>query len=356
MREPEDLSQSLVERLPPQGYRHIVITVPNKMGLRKRFLQDPSLHRQMGRLIHRTLSAWLANQTPCPGNGDEKGRALPGIIMATQSFGDELNTHPHFHLLVSNGVFTQVGDFHSLGTWDQASLQERIRQAVTRSLVARQLLQPQSAETLLSWPLEKSGFSLFIGPSMALPGESEDVQRVLRYILRSSFPLNRIAYDERTAQVEYRSVKGRFKKWSHAVDFLADFSQHIPKPHQHQVCYAGAFANTLQMLSVPKNGPEAVATPTPTPQSRRTKWAALILRTWQVDPELCPKCRQKMTRGKTIFERAELNKILKALRIGDYPKRHRSPPPPEDEESAREPDSEDTHSQVPPDWDDWAAA
>ena len=52
------------------------------------------------------------------------------------------------------------------------------------------------------------------------------------------------------------------------MDFLADFSQHIPKPHEHQVCYAGAFANTLQMLSVPKNGPEAVATPTPTPQSR----------------------------------------------------------------------------------------
>jgi hypothetical protein len=75
-----------------------------------------------------------------------------------------------------------------------------------------------------------------------------------------------------------------------------------------------------------------------------------------VDPELCPKCHQKMTRGKTIFERAELNKILKALRIGDYPKRHRSPPPPEDEESAREPDSDDNHSQVPPDWDDWDAA
>ena len=122
------------------------------------------------------------------------------------------------------------------------------------------------------------------------------------------------------------------------------------------VCYAGAFANTLQMLSVPKNGPEAVATPTPTPQSRRTKWAALILRTWQVDPELCPKCRQKMTRGKTIFERAELNKILKALRIGDYPKRHRSPPPPEDDASMHEPDFDDNHSQVPPDWDDWAAA
>ena len=238
-RRAEDLSQSLVERLPPHGYRHIVITLPKKMGLRKRFLQDPTLYRQIGRLIHRTLSAWMANQNRCHGRGDEKERALPGIIMATQSFGDELNTHPHFHLLVSNGVFTPEGDFHSLGTWDQASLQERIRQAVTRSLVARQLLQAQSAETLLSWPLEKSGFSLFIGPSMDLPGESEDIQRVLRYILRSSFPLNRISYDEKTAQVEYRSVKGRFKKWSHAVDFLADFSQHIPKPHQHQVCYAG---------------------------------------------------------------------------------------------------------------------
>ena len=222
--------------------------------------------------------------------------------------------------------------------------------------MARKLLQPQSAETLLSWPLEKSGFSLFVGASMALPQDSEDIKRVLRYILRSTFPLNRITYDEKTARVEYRSVKGNFKVWSHAVAFLADFCQHIPKPHQHQITYAGAFANSLQMLSASKNEPEEVDTPEPKPKSRWTKWAALILRTWQVDPELCPKCREKMTRGKTIFERVELNRILKALGVGDYPKRHRSPPPPEDDASMHEPDFDDNHSQVPPDWDDWDAA
>jgi hypothetical protein len=224
---------------------------------------------------------------------------------------------------------------------------------------------------MLSWPIERSGFSVFVGQSLALPEEAEDIRRILRYILRSSFPLNRLTYDEKTARVDFRTTKGRFKSWPHAVQFLAALSQHIPKPRQHLVVYAGYFSNALGKLSVKPESQESGMEKSDKPKSRWTRWAALVLRTWQVDPELCPRCRKTMTRGKTIFERVELKRLLAGLRVGDYPTRPRSPPPPEDEDSssplfsdpgpecegdcgAESPD--DNHSQEPPNWDDWVAA
>jgi len=291
---------------------------------------------------------------------------MPGIIMATQSFGDELKPHAHYHLLVSDGVFFPEGEFYSL-SWDETELRERIRQAVTRSLVARKLLREETAQVLLSWPIERSGFSVFVGPSLTLPEEAEDIRRILRYILRSSFPLNRLTYDEKTARVDFRTPKGRFKSWPHAVQFLASLSQHIPKPRQHLVVYAGFFANALRKLSVKKESQETGTTQPDKPKNRWTRWAALVLRTWQVDPELCPRCGKTMTRGKTIFEKVELKRLLAGLGIGAYPKRPRSPPPSEEEDpstpglSEREDpcgaeSSEERYSQVPPNWEDWEAA
>ena len=78
------------------------------------------------------------------------------------------------------------------------------------------------------------------------------------------------------------------------MEFLADFVQHIPKPRQHIVTYAGYFANALHKLTPPK-----VETQASKAKNSRTRWAALILRTWQVDPELCPRCRKPMARSKT---------------------------------------------------------
>ena len=61
-RRAEVLSHSLAEKLPEGDYRHLVVTLPKKVGLRKRFQLDTGLHRQIGRLIHRVLTRWMAPQ------------------------------------------------------------------------------------------------------------------------------------------------------------------------------------------------------------------------------------------------------------------------------------------------------
>ena len=83
-----DCENSLAEKLPEGDYRHLVVTLPKKMGLRKRFQLDTRLHRQIGRLVQRVINRWMAKQIGCHRNRrEERDQAKPAIIMAVQSFG-----------------------------------------------------------------------------------------------------------------------------------------------------------------------------------------------------------------------------------------------------------------------------
>ena len=103
------MSERLLERLPQVTYRHVVITMPKKMGLRKRFQQHRRLYRQTARLLHRLLCRWLPAQVGCHRNRrDERAKALPGVIMAVQTFGAGQRAIwcSYDTLLCQNGVFS----------------------------------------------------------------------------------------------------------------------------------------------------------------------------------------------------------------------------------------------------------
>ena len=319
-RRAEDVSQSLVE-LPSVAYRHVVVTVPIKMGLRKRFRSDRRLLRAVARLIQRVLCRWMPQQLGCHRNRrGERDRALPGIILAQQTFGKGLKSHPHWHLLVSDGCFFPDGTFWPQGYWDVEGLHDVLRTAILKSLVARCCLTPESAAELGSWPRERSGFSAFVGPELQLPEQEEDVGRVLRYILRTALPLKRLRYHEATARVELLTARGGVEKsWDHAVDFLADFCQHIPKARQHQVSYAGHFANALSKLKPKPRTESDEGVPAGPSGGKSSRWAALVLRTWAVDPELCPRCGNTMKRSRPLRDQTELERLLNNLNIGKYP-------------------------------------
>ena len=148
--------------------------------------------------------------------------------------------------------------------------------------------------------------------------------------------------------MSYRASNGSIKTWSHALDYIAALVQHIPKARQQTVSYHGWFANPTGHLS-PK--PEKQADESA--PKRRGRWAARVLRVWQVDPELCPRCGKLMRRSRAVFERAELLRLLKALGRFGYPARPppRPPEPLEPEISYDEP-SPDECSQIPEHWDE----
>ena len=188
------------------------MTLPKKMGLRKRFQLNPRLPRQIGRFLQRVLTRRTAAQSGCHRNRrDQREKARPGMITAVQSFGAGLKTHVHDHILITDGIW--------FPDWDQASLLGQLRHSILKSLVARGWLQAETANLNESWPLERSGFSAFLGDPIGQPGDRPRLQRVLNDILRPALPLKHLSYVESTGEVRYSPPRAAPKVWEHVYDF-----------------------------------------------------------------------------------------------------------------------------------------
>jgi hypothetical protein len=87
------------------------------------------------------------------------GSALtPGVIAAIQTFGDRINLHVHLHFLATEGGVNEAGVFHKIPRIDDSRLAEIFAREVLAMLVRKELLSPEWAERILSWP--HSGFNV----------------------------------------------------------------------------------------------------------------------------------------------------------------------------------------------------
>ena len=361
-RRAEEVAANLVERLPATALRHLVVTIPRKAGLRLRIFEDPKLFRKLAQIIVRVLRRQMVRQLSVyPDRKKELLKvAKPGILMTQHSFSSDLSFHPHWHVIVSDGVFTPEGDFIPLWNWDTQALLEDLRTSILRAFVRWSKLSPEMARNLQEWELERSGFSCFLSPAIA-ENDKEGLGRLIRYLFRSPVSYRQLSYDEATGMVRCRSKRGGHREW-HATEFLAVLAQHVPRPRQHVVTYAGHYANAAGNLNLePKKDDEKEASDDAkgTHGFHRYSWAELLALVWRVDPLECPKCGERMERGRTM-RGEELREFLKSINRLGYPPR---PPPvpiaghgPQEslEDPFIEPDSSqftDDTNQVPPDWD-----
>jgi Transposase zinc-binding domain/Putative transposase len=276
-RKAEEAAANLIERLSQVDHRHIVITIPRKAGLRLRILQDPRLFRKIARIIVRVLRRQMVRQVSMNrARKNELQKVLkPGILMCQHSFASDLSFHPHWHLIVSDGVFAPDGNFYHLWNWNVEGILEDLRSSILKAFVGWSKLSPEVAAKLGSWESDRSGFSCFV-TQQTIADDRQGLGRLIRYLFRSPCSYRQLSYDESTGKVRCRSKRGGHKEW-HATEFLAVLSQHVPKPRQHLVTYAGHYANAAGNLKSkePEAKPE---TETQTirqagPGFRRYSWA-----------------------------------------------------------------------------------
>ena len=99
-----DTAAHLVDRvLPVANYRQWVLTF--SWELRLTLAMNRALLSEMLRIFMLTLFAW----------NRKRGRSLgirgeTGAVTFIQRFGGALNTNPHFHSIVPDGLFAEGGD------------------------------------------------------------------------------------------------------------------------------------------------------------------------------------------------------------------------------------------------------
>ncbi len=107
-------------------HRHLVLSIPKI--LRRYFLYNRKLLSQLSRCGWQSLKTYFKSSTLDP-------KALPGAIIAIQTFGDFLGFNPHLHILISDGCFHENGMFTVSPAIDTKALVQIFRHKVFKMFI-----------------------------------------------------------------------------------------------------------------------------------------------------------------------------------------------------------------------------
>lgn len=262
---------------------------------------------------------------------------VPGMAATVQTFGELAHWHPHVHAIVTEGVFTTDCGFVALPALASEPFLKLWEHEVFRLLLDEGKIAPETVEQMRSW--KHSGFS--VDRSVLIgAGDADAIERLVQYIARCPFSLDRIVKVTPTGQVVYRAEHQDCRKFPDPdsddlrsgisrnfqifdpMDFLAEVTQHIPETGEHTIRYYGWYSNKsrgmrAKVLSASEDIPFAIADEeedTPFQKLCRSRWAALIKKVYETDPLKCPKCGGQMRIIAFLEKKDQPDVIEKILR------------------------------------------
>jgi Putative transposase len=262
---------------------------------------------------------------PCPKiRGCDRERAYTRRHCGHPDVRDRINFHPHLHFLVTEGGMDEAavspvlmnmsaGVFHEIPRIDDARLTEIFAREVLSFLVGRELLSPEWAERILSWP--HTGFNVH---SLVRTKTKIEAERVGKYMIRPLLALERLSFLEPDGKVGYRhGENGAKQETMDYPEFIARVTSHIPDKGQVMVRYYGLYANAHRG-KVKKASLSASALRVAEEKFRRIPskgWAEMIRKVYEVDPMVCPKCGSRMKVVAFLTAHAVIDRIIDHLQM-----------------------------------------
>jgi hypothetical protein len=194
------------------------------------------------------------------------------------------------------------------------------QEAVFALYLAEGKIEPEVVQNMRTWDGHRraamvDGFS--VDQSVLLvAGDRSGIERLIQYMVRCPFSLSRLVKVTDTGQVVYKAEKQACQAFPDQngdgikpgasrnfqilspLDFLAEFTQHIPPKGCHTIRYFGFYSNKSRGIrkkagegAVPSSAGNACdATPARCSQT----WAMLIKRVYEIDPMVCSQCGGEM--------------------------------------------------------------
>jgi hypothetical protein len=287
--------------------------------------------------------------------GEAGPHAVPGVVASIQTFGSFANFHPHIHALVTEGVFALDGTFHAVAWPPSSVLEEAFRGLLLAALRRAGRLSESFLDSLLAW--RHSGFSVH-GEQRLEASEGAGLERLARYVTRPALAVDavKLRADGRVdvaTPPDPRTGAGALVL--DPLDFVHAVVTQIPDARKHLVRYYGAYSHrsrgrrraveaaapevgALAGPGVPPPSPPGPATPAArapaepgSPEARRrSAWARVLKKVFEVDPLLCPRCKTQMLVVAWITDPAVIDRILAYRRQAglESPFDARGPPAP----------------------------
>ena len=297
----EWLCQEVLKAVP---HRHFVFSIPKI--LRRYFLYDRKLLSDLSRCGWESLKEFFKETVP-------ENAAVPGAVIAIQTFGDFLRFNPHLHVLCSDGCFSGEGMFRVAPRFETKHIESIFRHKVFKMLLSKDKITEDLVELLMSW--RHSGFSVFSGPRIQ-PRDEEAMENLARYIIRASFSQERMTCIPEESKVIYRSKDDKKEMDFDALEWIAAMCSHVPNKGEQMVRYYGFYSNVSRGKRKNQDQDDLIPSilePDGSSSEYRKNWARLIQKIYEVDPLTCPKCSGKMKVISVLEDEDVIKKILKHL-------------------------------------------
>jgi hypothetical protein len=224
------------EVLAPVPHRHVVLTMPRL--LRGIFRKRRELLLDLSQCAAEALSEYM--------RGHLGAQTRPGIVVSITTSGDLIQWHPHGHLLLSDGAFSDDGAFHPLETWDGEAVMKLCERLLAR-LIERHAISEELAQKLLKW--RHPGFSAHIGESIPFE-DKKAIEDVASYLVKAPLSLKKLVYLDGQKAVVYRSKKnpalGRNFEAMDPLEWLARLADHIPDAGRHRTHLYGFYSSRVR--------------------------------------------------------------------------------------------------------------
>jgi hypothetical protein len=313
-----ETAANLIENvIPCVPCRQFVISFPLRI---RHYLQTYSILQDVLRIVVYEIRKRLIACSP------DVTYPQIGAVSFIQHFGNTLNLHPHFHLVVADGIFSSNESelhFHEafLTLDDIADTQDCIQKQVLKLFGRRGWFDEETIEKMLSY--ENSGFSLDAKVRVE-SWDREGLERVIRYCGRPPFASENLRWNG--PWLIYRLPKpsrtGQTFIQLEPLEFLKRISAFIPYPRRHRRHYHGVFApnSPLRKKISASAQKQPVQAALPTWQESANKiekvsfnWAKLIARIYETDPLTCTNCGKKIKIIAFVTCAAEICRILSGI-------------------------------------------
>lgn len=222
--------------LPRIAFRQFVISFPLRI---RHYLKTHKILQAVLKIVVDEIRKTLLACSPTTSNPQI------GAISFIQHFGNTLNYHPHFHLVVADGVFSDKEDLQfyeaHLTQDDIADTQEAIQKRVLGYFCKRGFFDKNEMEKMLTY--ENTGFSLDAKVRIE-SWDKDGLERLIRYCARPPFKSENIRVHN--SLINYRLPKpshdGRLFMTLDPLDFLERISHFVPYPRRHRHHFYGVFA------------------------------------------------------------------------------------------------------------------
>ena len=271
------------------------------------------------------------------------------MVVSYQSFGEFAKFHPHWHVLVLEGGFSEHDRFVYLPLSANEGLLKVWRAAMLALFLEKSYIDQAKATMICSWG--NSGFSVESETRLFTKADREALGQ---YVVRGAVSLEKVQYDYDTDTVSWKAAEKGFYKGKietfRGFEFMDQLAAHLPPRRVQLVRRYGIYAGRMrsgwpersgivrfapetwkqthpegqkQSASADEANGDGLVSPVAWARLRQQSWARLLQKVYEVDPFLCPKCGGIMSVVAVIEDPEEICKIIEWVKTNQV----RGPPP-----------------------------